>query len=162
MSEEIIQDLENALNLASSLYYRLVLLVGKSGSGKTKILYEFAREVNLPIVNLNLELSAKLLELAPKERSGNRLLDCMRQIIEQANETILLDNIEILFDCSLHQDPLKLLQGLSRNKIILATWNGISNGARLQYAEPGHPEFRNYESTDAMIINMNEFAGGNL
>ncbi|MEN6474686.1 MAG: BREX-3 system P-loop-containing protein BrxF, partial [Syntrophaceae bacterium] len=37
---------------------------------------------------------------------------------------VLLDNIEILFDVSLKQDPLRLLQGLSRNTTLVAAWSG--------------------------------------
>jgi hypothetical protein len=39
---------------------------------------------------------------------------------------VLLDNIELLFDVHLKQDPLRLLQGLSRNKTVVATWNGCA------------------------------------
>ena len=37
---------------------------------------------------------------------------------------ILLDNMEVIFDVGLKQDPLRLLQGLSRNKTVVAAWNG--------------------------------------
>jgi ABC-type hemin transport system ATPase subunit len=39
-------------------------------------------------------------------------------------EVVLLDNIEILFDLSLKQDPLRLLQGLSRKQTVVAAWRG--------------------------------------
>ena len=35
---------------------------------------------------------------------------------------ILLDNIEVIFDVALKQDPLRLLQRLSRNKTVVAAW----------------------------------------
>ena len=64
---------------------------------------------------------------------------------------ILLDNIEILFDVALKQDPLRLLQGLSRNKTIIASWNGSIDKDSLTYAVPGHPEYRRYSSRDLLI-----------
>ena len=52
------------------------------------------------------------------------------------------NNIELLFATELAQDPLKLLQSLSRNRTIVAAWPGNFDGAALTYAEPGHPEAR--------------------
>ena len=61
---------------------------------------------------------------------------------------VLLDNIEILFDAALKQDPLRLLQGVSRNRTIVAAWNGTLENRYLTYASPEHPEHRRY-SRDA-------------
>jgi ABC-type hemin transport system ATPase subunit len=43
-----------------------------------------------------------------------------------AADVVLLDNVEVLFDVSLKQDPLRLLQGLSRNRTVVAAWSGSS------------------------------------
>ena len=64
-------------------------------------------------------------------------------------DVVALDNIELLFDPALHQDPLVCLQGLSRNKTLIAAWGGNYVGGVLTYAEPGHPEYRRYERPDA-------------
>ena len=62
-------------------------------------------------------------------------------------DVILLDNIEVLFDVSLKQDPLRLLQGLSRNKTVVAAWSGSIDGEHMVYATPDHPEYRRYPVT---------------
>lgn len=162
MSQQAIQNLEAALDSADLLYYRLVLLVGPAGSGKTRALASLASARNLPLINLNLELSAKLLEFAPAERAGNRLLESLRQILEKARGPVALDNIEILFDRGLRCDPLKMLQGLSRNRSIVASWNGSCLNGRLKYAEYGHSEYRDYHAAEAVIINMGDLCEGNL
>lgn len=154
MPLQLPKTIEAAMQEAAILYYRLVLLVGKSGSGKTAVLAEVAKALGQPVINLNLELSARLLALSPAERSAGKLLDILRQIVDTLDSPILFDNIEILFDRSVHQDPLKLLQALSRNKTILAAWNGFIIDGRLQYAVPGHPEYRNYESIAAIVVDM--------
>ena len=53
---------------------------------------------------------------------------------------------------NLAQDPLRLLQSLSRNRTIVAAWPGIFDGASLTYAEPGHPEARRYPTPQAVIV----------
>jgi len=66
-------------------------------------------------------------------------------------DSVLLDNIEILFDVSLKQDPLRLLQGLSRNKTIIATWNGSITKDHMTYAAPDHLEYRRYPMRDFLV-----------
>jgi hypothetical protein len=75
-------------------------------------------------------------------------------IDETGKDTVLLDNTEILFDPVLQQDPLRLLQQVSRNRTIVAAWNGKFEGGTLIYAEPDHPEYRKYYEVDALICSL--------
>jgi hypothetical protein len=154
MAEPIQDKIKRSLQSAAGLYHRLVLLVGETGSGKTGILRDVAEDFGTSVVNINLALSSELLELTSKQRSL-RLQGILEQIADNAQLPVVLDNLEILFDKDLQQDPLRLLQGISRNRAVVASWNGTSVGGRLVYAETGHPEYRSYESVDALIVNMN-------
>jgi chromosomal replication initiation ATPase DnaA len=62
--------LEQAIEQAASQYYRLVLLAGLPGSGKTFALQSVAQKLDRPLVNVNLELSKKMLELTRTQRSA--------------------------------------------------------------------------------------------
>lgn len=155
MAEPIHDKIRRSLHAAEGLYHRLVLLVGEAGSGKTGVLRDVAEEFGTSVINVNLALSSELLELTAKQRSL-RLPGILDQIVDKAQLPVVLDNLEILFDKDLKQDPLRLLQGLSRNHAVVASWNGKSSDGRLSYAEPGHPEYRSYESVDALIVNMEE------
>jgi hypothetical protein len=64
---------------------------------------------------------------------------------------VLLDNIEILFDVHLKQDPLRLLQRLSRNKTVVAAWNGTIVDGHMTYAVPDHHEYRRYPIRDFLV-----------
>lgn len=154
MTAQIHSQIKRSLQASEGLYHRLVLLVGESGSGKTRVLQEVAKELGSPVVNVNLALSSKLLELTSRQRSL-RLPDILNQIVDQARAPVVLDNLEILFDKTLQQDPLRLLHSISRNQTVLASWSGTVNSERLLYAEPGHPEYRSYTSVDALIVSMN-------
>ena len=72
------------------------------------------------------------------------------------SETVWLDNIELLFEPSLHQDPMRLLQDLARRLTIIAVWSGAIEDGYITYAEPGHPEYRHYPSRDLTIIQMGQ------
>ena len=153
MTENIHNTLIQSIQAVEGLYYRLILLVGKTGSGKTRVLRKLAETVGSSVVNVNLALSSELLELTAKQRSL-RLPGILDQIADQAQAPVVLDNLEILFDKDLQQDPLRLLQSISRNRAVVASWNGIMNSGRLLYAETGHPEYRSYDSVDALIVGM--------
>ena len=155
MAKPIHDKIKRSLQTAEGLYHRLVLLVGETGSGKTGVLRDVAEEFGTSVINVNLTLSSELLELTAKQWSL-RLPGILDQIADKAQSPVVLDNLEILFDKDLKQDPLRLLQGISRNRAVVASWNGISTGGRLFYAETGHPEYRSYDSVDALIVSMDK------
>ena len=158
MPEPIQNRIKQSLGQAQDLYHRLVLLVGESGAGKTAALHTVAGELGADVINVNLALSAKLIELTERQRTLY-LSALFGDVVEESGTVALLDNIEILFDHGLRQDPLRLLQSVSRNRCVIASWNGAVIGSKLTYAESGHPEYRSYEAADALIVNMNEASG---
>ena len=154
MAEAIQEKLKQSLRAAEGLYHRLVLLVGESGSGKTEVLREFAEEIGTEVININLLLSAELLALSEKQRVLH-LPEILEKIVDKEQVPLVLDNIEILFDQRLKQDPLKLLQLMSRNRAVVAAWNGKIEQGRLIYAETGHPEYRQCDGKELLFVGMN-------
>lgn len=150
--ESLADQVLHKIEYTSELYHRLILVVAPSGAGKTAALQNVKKRIGAPLVNLNLELSINMLYLTERRRA----LQIQRLLGEIVNEsdsdTILLDNIEILFDVSLKQDPLRLLQGLSRNKIIIVSWNGAIKNRYLTYAMSDHPEYRRYPASDLVVV----------
>lgn len=133
-------------------YHRLVLLVGGPRSGKTERLAATAASTSWPRINMNLELSERLLDLTVKQRNVRvpaLVDDILRATV---SDVVLLDNLEILFSEDLALDPLRLLQSLSRNRTIIAAWPGSFDGDVLTYAEPAHREFRKYSRPQVAIV----------
>ena len=157
MAEAIQDKIKRSLQAAEGLYHRLVLLVGDAGSGKTSVLRDVAKDFCTEVINVNLALSAELLELTSKQRAL-RLPGILEQVIDNVPSPVVLDNLEILFDKDLKQDPLRLLQGISRNRLVVASWNGTTTGGKLIYAEAGHPEYRSYDLVDLTVVGMDETA----
>jgi hypothetical protein len=147
-------ELEQLLPDITHQYHRLALIVGPVGSGKTSLLKELCRRQDIPYLNVNLALSQRLLDLTNKERPlrVRRLLEDV--ISGHSDDVIALDNIELLFDPALHQDPLACLQALSRNKTLIVAWGGTYEDNTLTYAEPGHPEYRRYERPEGVFIHL--------
>lgn len=148
LSEQILQKIDQA----AELYHRLILVVAPPGSGKTSALQNVSRRTGCQYINVNLELSRGLLDLTERQRALQvpRLLN---EVVGRGESQVaLLDNIEILFDILLKQDPLRLLQGLSRNRTIVASWSGTIEGNYLTYAESNHPEYRQYNDRDILVV----------
>ncbi|WP_419910299.1 BREX-3 system P-loop-containing protein BrxF [Hoeflea sp.] len=158
MPEPIQNRIEQSLREASVRYYKLVLLAGETGSGKTAALRAIAGKLDVDVINVNLALSTKLIELTARQRAL-RISPLFGAIVGKAGSVALLDNTEILFDRDLRQDPLRLLQGLARNRSIVASWNGRLIGDKLTYAEAGHIEHQTYDNAEALIVDMNETSG---
>lgn len=155
LSYQVAEQIEKA----RQLYHRLVIVAGPPRSGKTSALRDLHDERGWPLVNVNLALSEKLLELTTKQRALRvaRIVDDI--VHEHAGDTVLLDNIEMLFHPDLKQDPLRLLQSLSRNRTIVATWRGSHIRTSLTYAAPDHPEFRRFEEPQALIVSSGDVPG---
>lgn len=148
LTHHILAQVENA----AQLYYRLVLVVWPPRTDKASAFRHLEVEQGWPRINISLALSERLLELTTRQRALRvaRILDDL--VCARAANVTLLDNIELLFHPDLQQHPLQLLQGLSRNRTIVASWPGSFDGHALVYATSGHPEHRRYEAPQALIV----------
>lgn len=151
MAEPLADQIIRKVKQAVELYHRLILVVAPAGAGKTTALHDVRDRTGASLVNINLELSRQMLELTERQRAL-QLPRLLREIVGNGGgEMILLDNIEVIFDVGLKQDPLRLLKGLSRNKTVVAAWNGTIVEDSLTYAAPDHPEYRRYPMSDFLV-----------
>jgi hypothetical protein len=175
MAESLADRVLKSIGQAAELYYRLVMLVAPAGAGKTAALQNVHERTAAPLINVNLELSRRMLDLTERQRAL-QLPRLLAEIVGASTaDVVLLDNFEVLFEVSLKQDPLRLLQGLSRNKTVVAAWSGEirsePRGLRtelkaandsslitqssllyLVYATPDHPEYRRYPLRDFLVV----------
>lgn len=152
MPEALAELVMRRIDQVVSLYHRLIMVVAPAGAGKTAALRDVHQRGGAPVINVNLELSRRMLDLTERQRA----LQLPRLLADLVNtsetDLVLLDNIEVLFDVSLKQDPLRLLQGLSRNKTVVVAWSGTADGEYLVYATPDHPEYRRYPLQDIIVV----------
>lgn len=152
ISHQVSNNLAAAIGEACYLHFRLVLLVGLHSSGKSETLGALARALNTSVINLSLELAARIVNLSSSQRpiEAPRVLEDF--FVSQDGDLAILDNIELLLEPSLRQDSLILLQSLSRNKTLVVSWPGRYVNDTLTYAEPGHPEEKTYKKPEAIIV----------
>ena len=154
MSNSTADKIINALASISLNYHRLLILIGKSGSGKTEILKDVSTRIDLNVLNLSKELAHRMLQLTEKQRPL-KASKIVKDIIDsQSQDTLLIDNIELLFDVSLKIDPMKLIKGMSRNKTLIVSWSGHVDNGSIIYAEPNHSEYKKYIIDDFNVISV--------
>ena len=152
MTGHLAEAVNDQIGHAERLYHRLVLVVGAEGAGKTTALRDLTDSTGAPLIDVGVELSRRLLDLAEWQRPI-RVAPLLDQIVaETGSDGILLDNIEVLFDVALHQEPLLLLRGLSRRRTVVASWNGSMEEGHIQYAVPGHPEHRRCPVDGVLVV----------
>jgi hypothetical protein len=141
MTEICLPQLVDTIRATSQAYYRLTILAGGAQSGKTHWIKQVATQFDLPVINLSLLLSQRLLSLTRHQREL-RSQDLATDVIdENCQSGVCLDDTELLFDSTLKLNPLVFLREITRNRLVVATWNGGITGGELRFGQPGHPDF---------------------
>jgi ABC-type ATPase with predicted acetyltransferase domain len=145
-------EIKSLISRAELSYYKLIIVVGKSGSGKTTLLRRISEELHIPMLNLGLELSRRLLSLTNKQRKL-MAAEIIEEILdEQGVSTLLIDNTEVIFDTNLKLNSSGLLKNISRNRLLVWSWNGEQDGDHLIYSYAGHPEYHRIPSNEFITI----------
>jgi len=144
----------NSLAHVGKNFSRLLILVGPASSGKTQCLHEISERINIPYINLGIDLSKKLIEL-PAKQQVLRVSGLTKEIIINiTSDTVLVDNIELLFNPELKIDPVRLLLNCSRNKTLVVAFSGKQVDNSIIYAEPHHPEYGKFKIKDYEVISF--------
>lgn len=141
----MLERLDRRVEEIGTLQSKLLLLLGAPGAGKTALLRELADNRGMNVLNAGAVMGARLAALPQKQRH----LQASTVLRELANEhakdnVLLLDNIELLFDRSLHLNPLDTLKRHAHARRVVAAWPGELSDGRLTYAALGHPEHQDY------------------
>ena len=156
MSELSFPQLLDVIRGVQSAYHKLVVIAAPSRSGKTRLLNQIAKALNMPAVNLNREMSERLLGLTKRQRTL-KAEEIARGLLDERDHTgICLDNTELLFDSGLELNPVLFLQDASRNRLIVASWNGAFQDGALTFGYVGHPDFFKERVTGFPVVSLLE------
>ncbi|AYF69796.1 BREX-3 system P-loop-containing protein BrxF [Pseudomonas aeruginosa] len=141
----MLEQLNQRINEVGALQTKLVLLVGRPGSGKSPLIGALAQQRGAQVMNVGAALGRRLAVMSQRQRALQANVVLRDLADEYADgDLLLLDNLELLFDRSLKLDPLDLLKRHAHGRRVVAVWPGELREGRLVYAEMGHPEYRDY------------------
>lgn len=108
---------------------KLLIVTGKPGSGKSKVLREAAADKGWDYVDCRLLITEEFLELLPAQRQ-ERAAEIMTEILgNYSSGVILLDRLQTFFVPVFHIDVADLLKKLSKQFVIVTAWPGyLENG----------------------------------
>ena len=113
---------------------KVVIVTGKPGSGKSKVLREAAEEKKWDYIDCRLLITEKFLEVPPG--------------------VILLDRLQTLFVPVFHIDVDALLHKLSEKFVIVTAWPG--------YLEEGKLCYDKFDGTESIRISSEGFTVWNV
>lgn len=142
--------LTDLLDIAKGQYHQLIIWA------LPPINFDALQQVGIAleasVINLNLELSRRLLELSQRQWS-HKIPALLSDIFNSAGPSaVLLNHIELLFSKTLQVDPLRCLQQIARHQPVIVIWPGKVNEQHFFYAEPGHPDYVRYPRKDYLIF----------
>ena len=123
---------------------KVVIVTGKPGSGKSKVLREAAEEKKWDYIDCRLLITEKFLEVPPGERQA-KAPEMMADILEgYDSEVILLDRLQTLFVPVFHIDV----------DVIVTAWPG--------YLEEGKLCYDKFDGTESIRISSEGFTVWNV
>ena len=156
MTGTTLTQLLDTIRATQGAYYKLTILAGGAQSGKTTLLRQVAEQLGFPLINLSLLLSQQLLNQSRRQRPLNAEAVALDVIDEHLKNGLCLDDTELLFDKTLKTNPLVFLQAISRNRHIVATWNGGVSGGELRYGHTGHPDYFSQPVSGYPVVSVAE------
>ena len=131
----MIDKLERLIGEIGDLNSKLVLLVGASRSGKTKLLRELGTKLNIEPLNVGMELGRRL-AATPNNTRGLSAGELLRELAdkERTDDPLLLDNLELLFEPGLRINPLELVKRLAHSKCVIRRMSVRDTGI-IRYAK---------------------------
>jgi hypothetical protein len=146
----------DTIRATQGAYHKLIIIAGGARSGKTHLLKQVAAQLDLPLINLSLLFSQRLLSQNRRQRSLNAEKVAIEVVDEHIKSGLCLDDIELLFDSTLQMNPLVFLQDISRNRLIVATWNGVVTGGELRFGHTGHPDYFSQTVNGYHVVSVGE------
>ncbi|MCR6524416.1 BREX-3 system P-loop-containing protein BrxF [Lysinibacillus capsici] len=149
MKPQFLQSIKQNVVIVRMSYYKQIYVYDYKYGNSVKV---FSEIENIPYINVNMELSEKLIAISQSKRKYYVTEFLQGIIMDRTEEIICLDYFELLFHPELAVNPFQLLRDISRNKVLVISWRGNIEGDSLIHAEPGHPEYKRQAVEDAIII----------
>jgi hypothetical protein len=153
-----VEQLKKAIyTLGEQEYHKLVLLVGDFFSGKTRLIREVCDDLNGEYLNVNLELTRRLLTI-DAGTYDTKASDLLKALCDSrdSGHTLFLDNIELLFSPEVGRlNPVDLFKKISRDRVVVLSLPcRMTSRTRAEYSQPGRPDHMSLDLSGVTVIDL--------
>jgi hypothetical protein len=136
--------------LTAKPYYPCCLLVHRDVRQLQRIGAQITTAYQWASVSIGDEVAQALLPLSIAERSNAARKVVTSIVGAYAPGPIVCTDIDLLFEPSLHLDPLRLLRDVSRRATLIVLWPGTTDRLYLSYAtsDPPHAYHRSWPRSE--------------
>lgn len=112
---------------------KLLLVIGQPGSGKSRLIHDYSVATGVPIIDFN-----KI--FGEKANDNIDVLSTMKAFLTTYQQKVLLlDNKRILYSKDSKIDLLAFLKEISKDIVVVATWNGMIEDGQLTHIRSKGP-----------------------
>lgn len=148
--------LQNALACTATLRTRIVWLVGRPGTGKTKLLQDLAdARPECEYINVNRELAKVLTERPPASRPFDTPAALSSLLPARASGAWLADNTELSLSRDLQLAVVERFKAIGQHVSLVVAWCGDHRNNKLIYATPEHADYREFPLDSAVVVDLN-------
>lgn len=134
-------EIQTKLEALKDAKYKLLLIVGKPGTGKSKLIHDYSQDTGNPILDLNTIFG----EEVPEGSDSQYIMQFMDDFLTTYKpEVLLLDNKRVLYSKNSQIDLLSFLKGIAEKKTVIATWNGMIKDGNLVHIRSKLPQDLTY------------------
>lgn len=112
---------------------KVLVVTGKPGSGKSKVLREAAETKGWDYIDTRLLITEDFLKLLPSERRVNAPEVLKNELLSHHGDVVMLDRIQTLFIPVFNIDPKSVLDELGRAFTVVIAWPGYVKDGLLCY-----------------------------
>ncbi|MDO5598224.1 MULTISPECIES: BREX-3 system P-loop-containing protein BrxF [Acidaminococcus] len=112
---------------------KVLIVTGKPGSGKSKLLREAAESKGWDYVDTRLLITEEFLKLLPGERKQQAPEMLTQELRDHRGDVILLDRVQTLFVPVFHIDPKSVIDALGKAYTVVLAWPGYVSDGLLCY-----------------------------
>jgi predicted ribonuclease YlaK len=159
--DEMGRQILDALRLVASDRHKVVLLLGEFGAGKTALMKRLAPEAGATYVNLNLQLTERLLSVPRSQYDDGvtvpRLVDELCDELSPDGRPLFIDNVELLFSPEVGRiNPVDTFKKVARQRPILLALPARRHGGAVEYSVLGRKDHMSMPLEECIAIDIAE------
>ena len=138
-------------------YHRCLFLVQPQIGMLDNACKKISQDFGLPILDIGGQISSSLLEIQPSLRVRELPVRLSTLFQSHVPGSVICNKIDLLFEPSLEQNPLKLFLDNGRFLTLIVMWPGQFANNVLSYAVPEHAHYRTWPKPDLCsycIVNL--------